>query len=209
MASGKYYAVFKGRKTGIFTSWQQCEAQIKGFSGASFKSFKTRSEAETAFQQEHQQVISIVEGSRDVSAVRRSIDEIIPDSICVDASCLGNPGPVEYQGVHTTTGEAVFHTGPIANGTNNLGEFLAIVHALAHLKQQGKNTPIYSDSSTAMLWVKNKQVRTKLEQNKKTEEVFDLLKRALDWLQTNDYTNPILKWNTAVWGEIPADFGRK
>lgn len=109
----------------------------------------------------------------------------------------------------TATREVIFHKRPMPYGTRNLGEFLAIVHALAHLKKQASNIPIYSDSEIAILWVKNKRVRTKLEANEANEEIFDLMERALKWLENNDYTNALLKWDTHAWGEIPADFGRK
>ncbi|WP_449416908.1 ribonuclease H1 domain-containing protein [Phormidium nigroviride] len=213
MASNKYYAVFKGRKTGIFSSWQECDEQVTGVSGALYKSFKTKAEAEAALERTNQP--SIFQQDREktkqelVNSNAISTHEIIMDSVCVDASCLGNPGVVEYKGVHTTTREVIFHKRPIPNGTNNLGEFLAIVHALAHLKNQGSDLPIYSDSETAILWVRNKQVRTKLNRNESSEEIFNLVERALSWLESNDYANPILKWNTVFWGEIPADFGRK
>jgi ribonuclease HI len=212
MVSKKYYAVFKGRKTGIFLSWQECDEQVTGFSGALYKSFKTKVEAEEALEIAKNTLISKnIEQNKQKSLNNRAIstDEIIKDSICVDASCLGNPGLVEYKGVRTTTHEVIFHKSPIPHGTNNIGEFLAIVHALAYLKKQGKDMPVYSDSETAILWVRNKKVRTKLERNKSSEEIFNLVDRAITWLESNDYANPILKWNTASWGEIPADFGRK
>lgn len=208
MAQKKYYAVVKGRKPGIFTSWQKCEEQVRGFSGAVFKSFNTRAEAEAAlkqddrhFQQENRQF--------QIAARNESTRQFIEDSICVDAACSGNPGAVEYRGVCTKTGEVIFHKSPIPHGTNNLGEFLAIVHALAYLKKQGKETPIYSDSETAILWVRRKKVKTTLKQNSNSEEIFDLVERAVRWLEDNEYRNPILKWDTKSWGEIPADFGRK
>jgi ribonuclease HI len=95
-------------------------------------------------------------------------------------------------------------------GTNNIGEFLAIVHALALYKQKGLTTrPIYTDSVTAMGWVKKKKANTKLEQNAKTAKLYELIQRAETWLQQNTYSNPIIKWETEDWGEIPADFGRK
>jgi ribonuclease HI len=135
--------------------------------------------------------------------------EPIADSVCVDASCIGNPGKVAYKGIYTATNDVLFHKTSILNGTNNLGEFLAIVHALAHLKNQGIDIPIYSDSETAIVWVKNKKVKTQLKPSSDNEEIFKLIDRALNWLKNNNYTNPVLKWNTQVWGEIPADFGRK
>jgi ribonuclease HI len=135
---------------------------------------------------------------------------IIWDSISVDAACSGNPGLMEYQGVDTKTKEKIFYQGPFLMGTNNIGEFLAIVHALALYKQKGfHNRPIYSDSVTAMGWVKKKKANTKLEQNAKTAKLYELILRAENWLKQNSYSNPIIKWETEDWGEIPADFGRK
>lgn len=104
----------------------------------------------------------------------------------------------------------IFHKGPFAEGTNNIGEFLALVHALAHLKKSGMtNVPIYTDSKTAQAWVRNKQVRTTLKKSSQNEILFVLMQRAVAWLKSNQYENKILKWNTEKWGEIPADFGRK
>ena len=147
------------------------------------------------------------------SAVNKSLkskNAILWDSISVDAACSGNPGLMEYQGVDTKTKEKIFHQGPFLMGTNNIGEFLAIVHALAFFKQKGLyNRPIYSDSVTAMGWVKKKKANTKLEQNAKTAKLYELIQRAENWLKQNSYSNPIIKWETEDWGEIPADFGRK
>lgn len=211
MAPKKYYAVLKGRKTGVFTSWEECEEQVKGFSGALYKSFKTMREAETALELQEQGFLALYEQSEEREPRRKSASssEIILDSICVDASCIGNPGNVEYRGVNTKTHEEIFHKSSMPNGTNNLGEFLAIVHGLAYLKNQGKDIPIYSDSETAILWVKNKNTRTKLKRSNDNEEIFRLVDRALNWLKNNEYNNPVLKWDTVSWGEIPADFGRK
>lgn len=213
MKSKKYYVVWKGRKTGIFTNWEDCKKQVDGFSGGSYKSFQTRQEAEEAFGLEAQLYLFPTNPQKIAKNLKTeqyfTISEPIKESICVDASCLGNPGKVEYQGVDTATGEVLFHKNPMTNGTNNIGEFLAIVHGLAYLKNDNKTIPIYSDSQTAILWVKNKKIKTTLQQNSSNQEIFDLLSRALEWLEKNEYSNPILKWDTVAWGEIPADFGRK
>lgn len=134
---------------------------------------------------------------------------IIRESLSVDASCSGNPGRMEYRGVDTGTGRVLFHVGPYEQATNNIGEFLALVHALAFLKKQNLNLPVYSDSTNGMLWVKQKKCKTKLQPNEANKPVFDLIRRAEIWLQNNTYSNPVLKWDTKNWGEIPADFGRK
>ncbi|MDD7318980.1 MAG: reverse transcriptase-like protein [Prevotella sp.] len=135
--------------------------------------------------------------------------EVTADAWAVDAGCSGNPGPMEYQGIDLATGARLFHFGPM-RGTNNIGEFLAIVHALALCRQHGlHNKTIYSDSYNAILWVKNRKCKTKLERTPETARLYDIILRAEKWLATNEFHNPIVKWDTAKWGEIPADFGRK
>ena len=138
-----------------------------------------------------------------------SATSIIRESIAVDAACSGNPGLMEYRGVFVADGVEIFHVGPLEEGTNNIGEFLAIVHALALLQKSGRETPLYTDSVNAMKWVERKKCNTKLEQSERNRPLFDLIARAEKWLRENSYKNPILKWETKKWGEIPADFGRK
>ena len=135
--------------------------------------------------------------------------QVTADAWAVDAACSGNPGPMEYQCIDLQTGARVFHFGPVY-GTNNIGEFLAIVHALALLDKMGNTTKtIYSDSYNAMLWVSKKQCKTKLERTPQTERLYQIVARAEHWLATHRYSNPIVKWETKQWGEVPADFGRK
>lgn len=193
--------MWEGRKTGIFTSWSECEKQVKGYQGARFKSFPTKEEAERAFNGEL---------SQNKQSKQTGFEEEIDwNSISVDVGCRGNPGIVEYKGVDTKTGEILFFHDEIEIGTNNMGEFLAIVHGLAYLKKQGSQKTIYSDSMTAIKWVKQKKAKSTLERNKQTEYIWSLVDRAEHWLQTNDYETPIKKWHTEKWGEIKADYGRK
>jgi ribonuclease HI len=208
MPKTKFYVVWKGRKTGVFSTWQECSAQVTGFNGAEYKSFENRLIAEEAFRSSYEDfkgkyISNLSPQMLDI------IGEPIAESYCVDASCIGYPGPLEYQCVHISSGEQIFHQGPFENGSNNIGEFLAIVHALALLKKRGSNEPIYSDSETAIAWVKNKKCKTKLPKDEKNSPIFDLITRAEEWLSKNEYSNQLLKWDTNAWGEIPADFGRK
>lgn len=135
--------------------------------------------------------------------------EVTADAWAVDAACSGNPGPMEYRCVDLATGATVFHFGPM-HGTNNIGEFLAIVHALALMDKQGiTGKTIYSDSRNAILWVGKKQCKTKLARTPKTEQLHQIIGRAETWLRTHSVRTPIVKWETGKWGEVPADFGRK
>lgn len=209
MAKNKYYTVWAGHNIGVYDSWTECQLQIKGFPGAKFKGFETREEAEEALEHNYSEFIGQkAESNASPKAVVPGSPEIIQNSIAVDAACSGNPGKMEYRGVHVASGQVIFHFGPIF-GTNNIGEFLAIVHALALSVKNGWNMPIYSDSVNAQLWIKQKKCKTKLERNEKSQKVFEMIDRAEKWLANNRYDIKILKWETDRWGEIPADFGRK
>ncbi len=216
----KYYVVWRGYQPGVYATWPECFAQINGFPGASHKAFDTRELAEEAFHQprpefvaRHPELAQSKEGGAKQQRGRQSrlplAGEPNPDSYAVDAACSGNPGPLEYRCVHVATHAEIFKQGPFANGTNNIGEFLAIVHALALCKKRGVSTTIYSDSANAIAWVRRKTCRTKLAPDELNAPLFELIARAEAWLRNNDYDIPVLKWETDAWGEIPADFGRK
>jgi ribonuclease HI len=202
----KYYVVWKGRKVGVFSSWDECARQVHGFTGARYKSFASRLAAEQAFH-------GMGPAHKTKPDTRRewlfSPNPPIPESWCVDAACSGNPGALEYRGVDLKTGRQLFHRGPYEHGTNNIGEFLAIVYALMLLKKQDCAVPIYSDSATAIGWVRKKRCNTELAADDKNSALFDLMDSAEVWLAGNAFANPILKWDTQAWGEIPADFNRK
>ena len=116
---------------------------------------------------------------------------------------------MEYRGVYVQDGREIFHSKVYQRGTNNIGEFLAIVHGLALLKKQGLSIPLYSDSRTALAWVKAKKCRTKIPLDELDEDLRSRISAAEKWLEENRYPNQIFKWETSEWGEIPADFGRK
>lgn len=201
----KYYVVWEGHNPGIYEDWTTAQAEIANFPKPKYKSYPTLESAVKAFRNgwEAEYKNRKTKSSKIKSAY-------IPRSISVDAASSGNPGRVEYQGVWTHNKKQIFHAGPFEYGTNNLGEFLALVHALALLDKQEKyDIPIYSDSRTAMAWVRNKKVNTTLKRTNRNKEIFTLVDRALEWIKAHQVKNKILKWETKVWGEIPADFGRK
>ena len=207
----KYYVVWNGRTPGIYTNWNDCLKQVNGFTKPVFKSFVSKEIAEKAFKDKPDSYLGdhYNEPGTLGKISNPNSPKIIRKALSVDAACSGNPGPLEYQGVDVGSRKKVFHQGPFPLGTVNIGEFLALVHGLAYLKQKGSDVPIYSDSITAMSWVRRKAIKTNLPRNAKTEELFKLVDRALIWIKSNSWKNPILKWETAEWGEIPADFDRK
>ena len=208
MAKKRYYVVWSGIQPGIYSSWEECQAQIKGVKQALYKAFDTLAEAERAYTSPAGQYIGHSAKAESKKNATELPATIIKNALAVDAACSGNPGMMEYRGVYIATGEEVFHFGPMF-GTNNIGEFLAIVHGLALLKQKSIDLPIYSDSYNALLWIKGKKCKTKLPRDNKSEELYGYIERAEKWLKENSYTTTLIKWETDKWGEIPADFGRK
>ena len=195
---------------GIFGSWKECQLSIKGVSGAQYKSFNTFAEAKIAYNKEYTDYKG--KNTKKKTLTKEELAKIgEPNlySIAVDAASSGNPGKMEYRGVDTQTHKQLFHQGPFLLGTNNVGEFLALVHGIAYLKQNNSDRIIYSDSRIAMGWVKKKKCNTKLKRTSKNAKLFELITRAEHWLKTNTYQTKVVKWETKAWGEIPADFGRK
>jgi ribonuclease HI len=204
----KYFVVWKGRQTGIFDTWEQCQKQVQGYPGSKFKSFESLMTAEKAFQLGYEDYLA-KQPTKSKQLENETVAGPVIPSYCVDASCIINPGVMEYRCVETETGKVIFSAGPFKQGTNNIGEFLAIVHALSLFKRVGNDRPIYSDSRNAIAWVRGKKCRTKLAEDEINKDVFELVRRAEVWLKNNTYQNKILKWNTQLWKENPADYKRK
>lgn len=213
MAKNNYYVVWSGRQIGVFASWDECRMQVEGFPGARYKGFPTRESAESAFKSGPADDDTSVKTRHGTSPNWESLPEGTPRpntiSIAVDAACSGNPGKMEYRGVFTDTATEVFKSPVFEGGTNNIGEFLAIVHCLAWQQKKNLNYPIYSDSVNGQKWVREGVCKTKLVENEKNKYLFEVIRRAEQWLHDNTFRVPIIKWRTEIWGEIPADFGRK
>ena len=219
----KFYVVWKGRTPGVYDNWEACKQEIDGFAGALYKGFPDQASAEAAFAKGFAGFEKVESGKWRVDSCLFSTFHFpLSTFIAVDAACSGNPGKMEYQGVFVDAGTQppttvqLFKSPVFENGTNNIGEFLAIVHALAWMKQKRVQYPLYSDSVNAQKWVREKHCKTKLQPNDQNAYLFELIERAEKWLHENDawlkenaLAVPVLKWKTDQWGEIPADFGRK
>jgi ribonuclease HI len=203
----RFYVVWKGKTPGVYPTWEACKAEIDGQEGAQYMAFDTKQEAELAYKSTYREIQK--SRKKQERASLKAVGEPNYHSIAVDAASSGNPGVMEYRGVDTATRKVLFKQGPFPEGTNNIGEFLAIVHGLAYLKKNQSNRVIYTDSRTAISWVKKKKCNTRLKPSDKNSDLFELIHRAEAWLRSNSYITPVVKWETRVWGEIPADFGRK
>lgn len=227
----KYYVVFRGFNPGVYDNWEETKEQTNGFPGALYKSYSSSEEAADAFRNysgeddlKDLQILLNIIHETSVSthnthySSRQQLTqpifpptnpEIDPEAWAVDAACAGNPGVMEYRCVNLANGEVMFHMGPYNDATNNIGEYLALVHAMALMTQRREYHNIYSDSKTALSWWRNKKVKTKLKQTPENAKVFELLARASVWVNTHHFPMKVMKWQTDRWGEIPADFGRK
>ncbi len=206
----KYYVVWEGLEKGIFKSWDKCKKSIQGVKNAKYKSFDSLEVAEKAFKGSYEDYKG-KKNNNNLLSEQELLKVGMPNmnSIAVDAAYSGNPGVMYYRAVDLNTKKILFQQGPFENSTNNIGEFLALVHAIALLKQNNDPRPVYSDSKIAINWVKQRKYKTQLAKNESNQKSFELLERAQKWLQENDYTTSILKWQTQAWGEIPADYGNK
>ncbi len=215
----KYYVVFNGPNPGIYDKWEDAAEQIN-FKGARYKSYPTSEAAAEAFRRESDDAGTADLGRFLSKAGSHRLPkpgqpdymtnpEVDLDAWAVDASCMGNPGRMEYQGVELMTGRVLFRVGPFDDATNNIGEFLAIVHAMAQMEKEGKYHNIYSDSVSGMAWVRTHKIKTQLKPTERNRKVFELMARAVTWLNTHRFPGKVMKWQTDRWGEIPADFGRK
>lgn len=208
----KFYVVWKGYSPGIYDSWEECKLQVEGYAGAEYKSYDSQDAATKAYRGDYKEQMALLKSIANHRKIvnYEAIPEIIKDSIAVDGACSGNPGPMEYRGVDVMTGAEIFHVGPLEDGTNNVAEYLALIHVLAFLKKTGNSTTVvYSDSRTALSWLRNRGHKSKLAHTERNGKIFDMLARADRWIQSNIEYNRVIKWNTEEWGEIPADFDRK
>jgi ribonuclease HI len=203
----KWYVVWVGRTPGIYETWAECQIEVNGFPEARFKGFISRNAAEAAFKEGPEKHW----GKKD-QAYRLGTkypDEVRKDSIAVDVACKGPQGPMEFRGIDMKNRKIVFEKGPFRTGTNNIGEFLAIVEALKYIAKTNTHNTIYSDSQVAIGWVRNKTCNTSLERTEATKDILAMAEDAVKWLRENRYSCHIQKWKTEEWGEIPADYGRK
>lgn len=153
----KFYVVWQGRETGIFTDWNTCKKQVDAFAGARYKSFKTRAEAQAAFAgSAAPKSSSLVKKKSTKQTVKTyTADEIaamaLDTKIFTDGGCEPNPG-------NAGSGIAVYRNNLIdelwyglyePHGTNNTAELHALHQALIMAESEadlGRSVAIFCDS---------------------------------------------------------------
>src|ERR1051325_10703684 len=122
----KFYVVWKGHKTGVFSHWDECKKQVHGFKNAEYKSFPTLHLANEALKKSSTEYIGNYYSILSPDELKKAGSPIM-NSIAVDGAWDRETKDIEYKGVFTKTGELLFRKGPFKDGTNNVAEFLAIV----------------------------------------------------------------------------------
>jgi ribonuclease HI len=159
----KFYVVWEGREKGIFTDWDTCKKHIDKFAGAKYKSFKSRADAESAFQGGAQTALKkpkpaprkyTGKGLKTYSA-EEIADLPAQTKIFTDGGCEPNPG-------QAASGVAVYRGGLVSElwyglynpqGTNNTAELNALHQALLMAENEvAKQEPvaIFCDSKYAI-----------------------------------------------------------
>lgn len=203
----KFYVVWKWKNNWIFDSWDSCKENVIWFSDAKYKAFSSIDEAEIALKEWWEKYYEVKNVAKKVKVKNEDIP-FFAESIAVDAACSGNPWEMEYRWIDLQTWEEIFHE-KFKIWTNNIGEFLAIVHWLNYLWND--NRVIYSDSRIAISWVNQWKCKTQINSNENSDfsRTLDAIEKAENWLKESEIKHKILKRNTEDWWEIPADFWRK
>lgn len=208
----KVYAVFVGRKNGIFNTWDECKAQVDKFPGAAYKSYPDHNSARDAIDEYHGNS-GRVQTPVSVPKVAPS-DFPSPPFLTVDAAYSHSTHILEWRGVLVDSNNRkveLFRSKPYKGGSANIGEFIAIVDGIEWLLSNDFSMPIYSDSITAQAWLRNGDHKSTVEIGKalstRFSEAFRMLKRPSTMVKLKSC--PVHDWKTKIWGEIPADFGRK
>lgn len=140
----KFYAVKRGRKTGLFTVWAECAAQVKGFQGAVYKGFMTEDEARAWLGGADAR-------TKEPRAAAEMAAPSAPDAdyiIHTDGSCLRNPGGAGGWAAvieTTATGAVEEKSGGDPETTNNRMELTAALMALTAVPE-GAHVALYTDS---------------------------------------------------------------
>lgn len=216
----KFYVVWVGHNPGIYDNWNDAQEQVINFPGAKYKSYDDIDEATAAYRGDPREQLglmrALLQHKPDYNPSERDYSKlpgIRLDAIAVDGACAGNPGRMEYRAVRVADGSEVFRIGDKTEltGTNNIAEYLGMIHLAALLARSGDfTTPIYTDSRNTLAWLRRGHSKTTLASTPETAKTLELLARADAWLAANGpIRNPVIKWPTEEWGEIPADFGRK
>ena len=207
-SKNKFYVIWKWKNIWIFNSWEECKKNVIWFSDAKYKSFSHKKDAEIALKEWWEKYYK--DKDKKHSVINDFDIPYFSNGIAVDAACSGNPWEMEYRWIELKTWIEIFHESFMI-WTNNIWEFLAIVHWLKYLWND--NRVVYSDSKIAISRVNQWKCKTLLNSKKNLKydfsELFIAIESAESRIKENGIKHNILKWDTEKRWEIPADFWRK
>lgn len=188
--SKKYYVVWKGRKPGIYKTWTECKAQTDGHSGARFRSFSDKSEAEKAFKKAPKRKrvrrnAQVKDNTSPPIFAHPKTDVVI---YC-DGACPENPGEagcglsIFYGDRLSAAWYGLYHT----DGTNNTAELHGFHQALLMAKEyiaKGLSCTVCPDSMYALnaitKWAFKWEVNGWITSSKKKVVNREQIEQALD-----------------------------
>jgi ribonuclease HI len=144
MTKKKFYAVASGRKSGIYTSWPEAEAQVKGYGGAKYKGFVNRSEAEAWM--DDPQWGQKTKPIKKKTAYKQQVTSGACIEIYTDGGAINNPGPGGYGVVLLAKGEPLELSGGYQHTTNNRMELMACIKGIEALPMRTETVGLFSDS---------------------------------------------------------------
>lgn len=188
----KFYAVAKGRSTGIFSSWNEAKTLVDGYTGAKYKSFPTRNEASEWLTNPTTTVIpkSVVnfgynpQAEPELTRVQHDPNSVV---IYTDGSCIDQVGGWAYVIVDNATRKQIaydYGRVPVKRCTNNIAELYAIGKAIRS-QPVGTKIQLFTDSKYSINsisvwvinWIKNGWITSKgepVENKKLIEKVYKM-----------------------------------
>jgi ribonuclease HI len=148
MATKKFYAIAKGVTPGIYTSWPEAEAQVKGFGGAKFKGFPSRAEAE-AWLKDPNKATAKSQTNTKSNTKKYPTPKLVNNCIEIytDGGAINNPGPGGYGVVIVVDGNETELSGGYTHTTNNRMELMACIKGIESLTDKSRPIALFSDSS--------------------------------------------------------------
>lgn len=212
----QFYGVWIGRNPGVYDNWNDCKSQVDKFAGAKYKKLLSTTYNE-ALNEFNQNAITAVANSPKTTTINNAnknhSNAGVPEKDVLTVDGASNGKNCEFRAVWYPSNKEVFASKTYDGGTNNIAEFLGLIFALKYLIKNEMPLKVYTDSVTAMAWVRNGKANTTAHTTgKATEELNNLITKSETFLRENKLLlskAQILKWETKAWGEIPADYGRK
>ncbi len=209
MAKYSCYAVLEGRVPGVYDTWNECSAQVTGYSGAIFKGHICHSSARYEFRLHQRRKIAKFKIRTTPLAKKKKVSTLpTSEYIVAGASYDRFNDTLTYRVVMGGTNETLFESEVYSGGNQSLGEYLALIEALKWVRENYKHDiPVLSNSMSAIIWIENKAYKGSLGIHDMDSDLYLELKKAKEYLSDMcqdgyKYSLNTLKWNNKLLGCI-------